>query len=746
MNRFYIVAIALLTNSLHAQTNLVPFGNSWKYLDDGSDQGTAWRGLGFNDASWAIGAAELGFGDSDENTVLTSGHITYYFRHTFNVPNPGLYNSIELDLLYDDGAVIYINGTEVDRVNMGSGTIDYQTIAASNSGDNSSHTNTISNVLQQGNNVISVELHNRSTGSSDVSFDLKVTGLTTTSNPATLERGPYLQMGTPTSMIVKWRTSNFVTGKVMFGTDSTNLNMNTSELSSTDNHEVQLTGLAPHTKYFYAIGSSTDTLFGYGDYSNFFYTSRYTGDKSPIRMWVLGDAGTANSNQRDVRDAYYTYTGSQYTDLVLQLGDNAYSDGKDSEYQDAMFENMYEDILRKTVFWSTIGNHDEHSVNLSSQTGPYFDIYSFPKNGEAGGLASGTEEYYSYNYGNVHFIVLSSENGDLTTNGTMLTWLNNDINNTLQDWIIAYWHHPPYSKGSHDSDVSSRETKMRENALPILEAAGVDMVLCGHSHSYERSYFINGHYSYSFNYDDNIHELDGSSGEHLVDCSYLKTTQGTQAGKGAVYAVAGSSGKTSSGSLNHPVMYMGVSDLGSMVIDVEDNRMDVRFLRENGNIDDYFTIMKDVEKVETKNLFTGQSTTLEASWIGDYQWPNGSTNKTLTYTAGNDTTIVVTDGNCLADTFHIIVTVAPVSIAENFKKDFKIYPLPAMQGENIFIEFGNSNLAKIRLTNQLGEQLEVNYRRTEDKINLETANIEAGIYSLSIIQGDQITSRNIIIR
>ncbi len=75
----------------------------------------------------------------------------------------------------------------------------------------------------------------------------------------------------------------------------------------------------------------------------------------------------------------------------------------------------------------------------------------------------------------------------------MLTWLELDLASTSQDWIIANWHHPPYSKGSHDSDVDSEQVAMRENALPVLESHGVDLVLTGHSHAYERSMLIDGH-------------------------------------------------------------------------------------------------------------------------------------------------------------------------------------------------------------------------------------------------------------
>ena len=79
----------------------------------------------------------------------------------------------------------------------------------------------------------------------------------------------------------------------------------------------------------------------------------------------------------------------------------------------------------------------------------------------------------------------------------MLTWRENDLAETTQKWIIAYWHHPPYTKGSHNSDSESRLVDMRENALPILESSGVDLVLSGHSHSYERSYQLHGHYGTS---------------------------------------------------------------------------------------------------------------------------------------------------------------------------------------------------------------------------------------------------------
>lgn len=101
----------------------------WKYLDNGSDQGTAWRSATFDDASWASGAAELGYGDGDEATVVGFGPdvnnrpVTTYFRHTFQVTDPSRLTSMVMRLIRDDGAVVYVNGVEVWRTNMPEGTI-----------------------------------------------------------------------------------------------------------------------------------------------------------------------------------------------------------------------------------------------------------------------------------------------------------------------------------------------------------------------------------------------------------------------------------------------------------------------------------------------------------------------------------------------------------------------------------------------------------------------------------------------
>src|SRR3954468_8944228 len=121
--------------ALAAQTVLPP-GSTWRYLDTGTDLGSAWRAPAFNDSSWLSGPAPLGYGDPVTTTVGFGGdpnakYPTTYFRTRFVVNNPSLYGSLEVRLRRDDGGVVYLNGVEVFRSNMPQGNILYTTFAAS---------------------------------------------------------------------------------------------------------------------------------------------------------------------------------------------------------------------------------------------------------------------------------------------------------------------------------------------------------------------------------------------------------------------------------------------------------------------------------------------------------------------------------------------------------------------------------------------------------------------------------------
>lgn len=408
-----------------------------------------------------------------------------------------------------------------------------------------------------------------------------------------LLRGPYLQLGTPNSVIIQWRTDEATDSLVFYGASPATLISVAGSLNPTTEHAVQVSGLVPNTKYYYSVGSATERLAG-GDQDHSFITHPIAGQAKPTRIWAIGDAGTASAGvfgSHFVRDAYLALNGTNHTDVWLMLGDNAYYDGWDFEYQVAVFET-YPMLLRNTILWSTLGNHETYSMDEDGHFA-YYDIFSLPTTAEAGGTASGTEKYYSFDYANIHFVCLDSELSTRTRGSPMWNWLEQDLDANTNEWLIAFWHSPPYSKGSHNSDNrddnNGNMIDMRTNFVSLLEAYGVDLVLCGHSHIYERSYLINGHYGFSTSLQPTMIK-DAGSGRPGDTGPYIKTDGAT----GAVYIVAGSSGWATSRTGHHPVMFHDELVLGSMVIDIDGNRMDVKFLRETGAIDDYFTIVKNV--------------------------------------------------------------------------------------------------------------------------------------------------------
>ena len=615
-----------------ADTTLVPTGAVWKYLDNGSDQGTAWRASSFSDATWPSGPAQLGYGDGDEATTVGFGpdsnnkFITTYFRRAFSVTNPSAFTALTLRLLRDDGVVVYLNGAEVWRNNMpATGAIGFSTpasVAIAGADETTFVQTTLSpSLLVSGTNVLAVELHQSGGTSTDISFDLQLIG---SDGSASVTRGPYLQIGTPNSTIVRWRTNVATDSRVSFGTTQGSLTSVADNATQTTEHEVLVSGLSPATKYFYSVGSTSQALAG-NDANHFFVTSPVAGTAAPTRIWVLGDSGTADANAQAVSNAYLNFTGSIHTNLLLMLGDNAYETGTDSEYQVAVFD-MYPTILRKSVLWPTIGNHDTAQSSNPPASLPYFAMFTLPTNAQAGGMASGTEKYYSFDYANIHFICLDSMTSDRSSTGPMATWLRSDLASSTRQWTIAFWHHPPYSRGSHNSDTETNLVEMRQIFLPILEDGGVDLVLAGHSHSYERSYLIDGHYGTASTFT-NAMKKDGGSGRADGTGAYTKPTLGPGTHEGAVYAVAGSSGQISGGLLNHPAMFISLNNLGSMVLDVNSNTLDAKFLRENGEVWDYFRIVKGtVAPVPPAAPSSLAATTVSSSQI-NLSWTDNANNE-----------------------------------------------------------------------------------------------------------------------
>jgi hypothetical protein len=175
---------------------LVPSGSIWKYYDTVTNEMPGWSELNYDDNAWRYGPAELGYGDAPgrpEATIVEYGpnqnnrYITTYFRHRFFVPDPSIYKSLSARILRDDGAIVYLNGQEIFRSNMGPGPVTINTPALGNASDDGAGFNPVSafssGPLVRGLNMLAVEIHQVNGSSSDISFDLEMLGSTTNARP-----------------------------------------------------------------------------------------------------------------------------------------------------------------------------------------------------------------------------------------------------------------------------------------------------------------------------------------------------------------------------------------------------------------------------------------------------------------------------------------------------------------------------------------------------------------------------------
>ncbi len=224
---------ASILNTGFSISTLVPRGSSWRYLDDGSNQGSAWTALNFNDNSWSTGDARLGYGNGGEDTVISYGnnaqdkHITTYFRREFTVTNISDITALSLKLQRDDGAAVYLNGTEVWRSNLPAGNITSETLASTSAveADEVTFFNSPAispSLLREGTNVLAVEVHQITPGSSDLSFDLELCA-TVPDDPSNLVINENLQINARVKMGSDWSAINTVRFTQGDPADETNL-------------------------------------------------------------------------------------------------------------------------------------------------------------------------------------------------------------------------------------------------------------------------------------------------------------------------------------------------------------------------------------------------------------------------------------------------------------------------------------------------------------------------------------------
>lgn len=279
--------------------------------------------------------------------------------------------------------------------------------------------------------------------------------------------GPYVQRMKKTAVTILLRTDSAVTVKLKYRKVGAE-NWKKVHDDETDQHRFRLTDLKKGTSYEYYIQDSNNSRLT-PTYT--FTTKRSVTEDAPLRIAVFGDSGVLGTDQFRVAGQMQSWR----PDLFLHTGDIAYNSGTEEEYRTKVFD-VYQSLFAEIPFYGSIGNHDY----TTEQAGPYKELFEYPT------AYSTSEDYYAFDYGPAHIVSLNTSL-DYSEGSEQYNWLVSDLQASDKDWKIVYFHFPMYSAGEHGTTVG-----MADILGPVFEQYGVDLVLNGHDHDYERNNVVNG--------------------------------------------------------------------------------------------------------------------------------------------------------------------------------------------------------------------------------------------------------------
>jgi len=303
---------------------------------------------------------------------------------------------------------------------------------------------------------------------------------------ATLVRPPYLQKLRRDRATILWTTLERGAGVVLYSTDQIDWQSvaarmremspaETRQRATQFHYQADLPGLAPNTEYFYRVLVDGEDV-SPGEELRF-----RTAAGGPCSFLVFGDSGQTNPE----RTRLAQLMNRERPALVLHTGDIAYFQGSFEQFQNEYFQ-PYAPLMRRAPFFPAPGNHDYETQNAA----PYLALHALPSDGVP---AEDRGRYYSFDWGNVHFIALDSNlplSRAAERTGPMLEWLEGDLRRARQFWKVAYFHHPPFASGPNENDALS--ILARRHLVPILEKYGAQLVFNGHEHSYQQTKPLRG--------------------------------------------------------------------------------------------------------------------------------------------------------------------------------------------------------------------------------------------------------------
>ncbi len=627
MRIILLVLILSVVSIINGQTTIFNTGSSWKYNDSGTDLGTSWKSTSYSDAAWSSGNAILGYGTINAGTINTTisygsdannKYPTYYFRKTFSYSTTGNETYYKVTALIDDGAVFYVNGTEVYRKNMPSGTISYNTWASGAGDEDNYFTFTIpKSAINNGSNVFAVEVHQRSGSSSDVGidvglearFDLNISFIHfgTTDNPLNHLRITWRDETGNDS--IKWGyTTSYSQGKHK---------ANSRELWSGDSlFEYSFPAVTANSTIHYSLYSATFDAWS----QDMTFNTSESSTSTHFKFAVMGDSRTNMNDWNTVSELVPD------VDFVLFSGDIV-SNGSNTSDWDSWFD-YGEEFNKSHVVYHSLGNHEAQSGGYQNDT----NLFVLPES------SSGGELYYSFTMGDAVFICLNSEDPG---NTTQYNWLLNTLSsNTDKTWKVVFFHKPFYTSPSHTTDMHSYWNTWWK----AFDDYGVDLIFNGHTHNYQRTKPINRNVS-------TTSEVDN---------------YGSCTNSGRCQIVTGRAGAPSSGTgsgwfieeTNADLHYVTVEVIGDSCIIVAKNT--------SSTVIDSFALIKDF-KVEMSSTPEGPPGAKNGSATADpsggaspytYLWEDGSTTKTISNLDSGWYSVTVKDDDLceLTDSVHVDTT------------------------------------------------------------------------------------------
>ena len=289
-------------------------------------------------------------------------------------------------------------------------------------------------------------------------------------------RAPYLQNPTQTSIEVAWRTVEPTIGRVQYGVEKGRLDHEVVEAQSAQKHHVRLDGLEIATRYYYEVYSGSDRT---ANEESFKSAPRH--DQKQFSFLVLGDSGVDTPTQWRVGEQMRKSMNEREADFVVHVGDVHQGAG---DYYDDIYFKPYRDIIKNVNVFTSLGNHDV----ITDNGGVYLDDFYLPHNN-----ADSTERYYSFRWANAYFIALDT-NSDFSPGSPQHEFLLEALTDSLRQsamWTFVYAHHPPFTEFWTNYYGDAR---VQNHLVPIYEEYDVDMVMNGHTHSYERGEMEHVHY------------------------------------------------------------------------------------------------------------------------------------------------------------------------------------------------------------------------------------------------------------